>query len=113
MNKFDATFISIERDIIRESVSDDIMYYIDFDLDLINEKYCSGGVDLDFIEKNNNFFQVEIEFLDDTMKSLRLKSPSRRKIEALLATFIDSKKYDEVCSWINLSGTEYGQYEEI
>jgi hypothetical protein len=113
MNKFDATFQSIKSEIISESFNgDDIIYYIDLDLDLINEKYCSGGVDIDFIEKNNNFFKVEIIFLDDTKKSIRLRSNSKQKIKALLGTFIDSKKYDEVCSFITLSGTEYG-YEKL
>lgn len=112
MNKFDATFFSIKRNIINESFNNDIVYYIDLNLDLINKKYCDGGVDIDFIEKNNKFFKIEIIFLDDTKKSIRLRSNSKQKIEALLGTFINSRKYDEVCSFITLSGTEY-DYEKF
>lgn len=106
MNKFDATIQSIEK-ILMENVmepKDEQEFYIDMDLSLINEKYCSGGVDLEFIKKNALFFKVDVIELEKN--SVRLVSSNKQKLMALLGTFIDSKKYDEVCSFIR------GQYEE-
>lgn len=109
MNKFDSIFLSIKRRIVNESldVNHDIEYHIDLNLNLINEKYCKDGVDISFIEKNNNFFKIEILQLPDNQDSIRLISNSRQKIEGLLGTFIDSDKYDEVCSWIILNDKGY------
>lgn len=98
MNRFDQVYMKIKKHILKESVNN--QYYIDLDLNLINEKYCKGGVDISFIENNNDYFQVNIIILDDDGTSIRLESPSDKKLKALLGTFIDFDKYDEVCSWI-------------
>jgi hypothetical protein len=106
VNKFEAIYKSIKQVII-ENINDDTFYYIDFSLKFMNEKYCSSNVDLNFIERNASFFNVDIIKLDND--GIRLKSNNKQKLVALLGTFVDSNKFDEVTSWIILS-TEKDEY---
>lgn len=104
MNKFDATLNSIKKVILEESFNFENKnnFFIDLNLDLINERYCDGGVDIEFIRKNALFFKVNIIELEDK-SSIRLESSDKQKLIALLGTFINSNQFDYVCTFIRNS----------
>ena len=115
MNKFNQTFISIKK-IISEGISfEKSPCYIDFNLTLIRDKYCDGGIWYeDLIEKASNY-GVEVEILEkntdpklieiEEVKSVRIKSDDKQKLIKFLSSFINSEEFDYVCSWI-VSGNE-------
>ena len=110
MNKFDQTVISIKK-IISEGVSvENASYYIDFDLSLMRDKYCDGGIWYDELTKTAPNYGVEVEILEkntdprlieiEEVKSIRIKSNGKQKLIKFLSSFINSRQFDYVCSWI-------------
>lgn len=110
MNKFDQTIISIKK-IISEGVSvENASYHIDFDLSLMRDKYCDGGIWYDTLIKTAPDYGVEVEILEkntdpelieiEEVKSVRIKSNGKQKLIKFLSSFINSMQFDYVCSWI-------------
>lgn len=111
MNKFNEVYKTImeeinpkSKKIIKEDLNkDEITFFIDLDLNLINQKYCDDGVDLNFIEKNALFFKVNVIKLPNEDNSIRLESSNKQKLIALLGTFINAKEFDYICTFIRNS----------
>ena len=106
MNKFDQTYNSIRKLILEEYYKEPSKYYIDLDIDLLNKQYCDGGISYeDLMWKIKDFQGVNMISLDDQNKSVRLECNDKQLLIDYLR-FIDSKKFDYVCSFIKYKGDE-------
>ena len=112
MNKFNETYLKIKKIISEEIINSPGQYFIDMDLDLINQKYCQDGVDFDFIKKNADNLNIEVISLDSSFKSIRLESDNKNRLKFLLSTFIDHEKYDEVCTFIRNGENEENELND-
>jgi len=77
MNKFKKTYLSIKK-LISEEILNDSKFFIDMDLDIINKKYCDGGISYDILMwKVKDHFGINIISLDDQNKSIRIESTNK------------------------------------
>ena len=118
MNKFDETYLKIKKIISEEILRESKQYFIDLDLDLINEKYCDGGISYDdLMWRVKDFYGINIISLDDQNKCIRIESDDKKLLEDYLGTFINSKKFDETCAFIRSKDVERDElnnkFEEI
>lgn len=101
MNKFDQTYLKIKKIISEEFSRESKQYFIDLDLDLINEKYCDGGISYeDLMWRVKDFYGINIISLDDQNKCIRIESDDEQLLKDYLGTFINSKKFEETCTFI-------------
>jgi len=110
MNKFNQTVISIKKIISEGVFVEDASYHIDFNLSLIRDKYCDGGIWYDELIKRAPNYGVKVKILEkntdsrlieiEEVKSVRIKSNSKQKLIKFLSSFINSNQFDYVCSWI-------------
>ena len=111
MNKFDQTLYSIRKVILEGyAVGEETGYYIDFDMDKLNEKYVHTPISFDELVSRAKYYKVDIIKLDNSdreqpldypnCESFRIKSDDKQKILKFLASFIDVKKIDEVSAWV-------------
>ena len=113
MNKFDQTFISIKKIILEESSFDNYFYYIDFDLSLMRDKYCDGGIWYNDLIKKSKIYNIKVEILEkninqklkeiEKVKVVRLKCNNKQQLIKFLSSFINSKEFDYICSFIKRS----------